>query len=269
MNDDFDVARARRDLSARGAAFGRVLHFMASTGSTNDDAKRAAREGVAGGASFVADEQTQGRGRLGRTWYSPPGQNLYASFVVRPAFEASRAPLITLAAGLAVVDAIAETTGDRGLGLKWPNDVWLFGRKVAGILCEAQLGDGDAGWIVVGIGINVHGSSFPDELRARATSLSLAGADVDRTTLFVALCAGLSRRIDQLRSGEAAIVADVAARDALLGRAITIDGTAATALGIAPNGSLRVRRSDGVETTCTAGEVALSVLDGAIPCKMP
>jgi BirA family biotin operon repressor/biotin-[acetyl-CoA-carboxylase] ligase len=269
MTDDFDAAGVERELSARGSGFGHPLQFLESTGSTNDDAKRAARQGIAGGAAFVADAQTQGRGRLGRTWHSPPGESLYASFVVRPAFDAKRAPLVTLAAGLAVIDAIAESAGDRDLAMKWPNDIWLGGRKVAGILCEAQLGDGNAGWIVVGIGINVHASSFPEELRARATSLLLAGADVDRAALFLALCKSLTRRVAMLRSGEAAIVADAAARDALLGRAITIDGEPATALGLAPNGSLRVRRPSGVETTCVAGEVALSVLEQPNPCRVP
>jgi BirA family biotin operon repressor/biotin-[acetyl-CoA-carboxylase] ligase len=280
MTGDFDVAGVERELAARAASFGLPLRFMNTTGSTNDDAKRAAREGMAGGAAFAADEQTQGRGRLGRTWYSPPGANLYASFVVRPAFDLKTAPLVTLAAGLAVIDAIAETAGDGGLSLKWPNDIWLRGRKVAGILCEAQLADGEsaapdaigarrAGWIVVGIGINVHGTSFPEELRARATSLSLEGARVARGALFVALAASLGRRIEMLRSGHAAIVEAAAARDALLGRAVTIDGAPAIALGIAKNGSLKVRRPDGVESACIAGEVALSVLDGPNPCRVP
>ncbi|HEY3594457.1 MAG TPA: biotin--[acetyl-CoA-carboxylase] ligase [Polyangiaceae bacterium] len=259
MRDDFDAPRIERDLRARDVSFGVPLCWMEVTESTNDDAKQAARAGIPGGAAFVADQQTKGRGRLGRTWFSPPGENLYASFVVRPALDPKRAPLVTLAAGLAVIDALRECAGTVSLALKWPNDVWLDGRKVCGILCEAQLGDG-AGWIVVGIGINVHGLAFPDELRGRATSLALAGRDVDRGALFAALCSSLAHRVGVLREGnEAAIVGDASALDALVGREVRIDGVAATALGIATNGGLRVRRPDGVEATCMAGEVQLSL----------
>jgi BirA family biotin operon repressor/biotin-[acetyl-CoA-carboxylase] ligase len=159
-----------------------------------------------------------------------------------------------------VVDAIAELRADLGLSLKWPNDVLLGGRKVAGILCEAQLQDGEGGWIVVGIGINVSTAAFPDELAGRATSLRLAGAGVlDRSNLFVALATGLGSRIEALRAGGgAAIIGEVAARDALAGRAVTVDGVAATALGIAPSGGLRLKRRDGSETICMAGDVQLS-----------
>jgi len=277
---DLDAARIAGGLAARGIRFGLPLSLVEVTESTNDDAKRAARGGIEAGAAFIADAQTGGRGRLGRIWHSPPGENLYASFVVRPGlvgpdacgarlFDAQTAPLITLAAGLAVVDAVIEVVGPRDLSLKWPNDVWLGGRKLAGILCEAQLGElGGAGvagairvspWIVIGIGINVHAREFPGALAESATSLLLGGASsVDRGALFVELCSALSRRIELLcSSGGAAIVADVGARDALLGREVLVDGVSAVALGIAPNGGLRVRRPDGVEMTCLAGEVRL------------
>jgi BirA family biotin operon repressor/biotin-[acetyl-CoA-carboxylase] ligase len=267
---DLDEARIAGELAARGIRLGHPLSLVEVTESTNDDAKRAARGGVESGAAFIADAQTGGRGRLGRTWHSPPGENLYASFVVRPALDARTAPLITLAAGLAVVDAVTVVAGPSDLSLKWPNDVLLGGRKLAGILCEAQLGESSAGevdstairispWIVIGIGINVHSRAFPGALADRATSLALAGASsVDRAALFVELCSALARRIEMLSSsGGAAIVADVGARDALLGREVLVDGVSVLALGIAPNGGLRVRRQDGVEMTCLAGEVRL------------
>jgi len=278
---DLDEARIAGQLLARGIRLGHPLSLVAVTASTNDDAKRAARAGIESGAAFIADAQTGGRGRLGRAWHSPPGENLYASFVVRPTlvgpdacgarlFDAQTAPLITLAAGLAVVDAVTEVAGPIDLALKWPNDVLLGGRKLAGILCEAQLGEVDAGggstairvspWIVIGIGINVHAREFPGVLAESATSLSLAGASsVAREALFVELCSALFRRIELLCSsgGAAAIVADVGARDALLGREVLVDGVSAVALGIAPSGGLRVRRQDGMEMTCLAGEVRL------------
>src|SRR5204863_9598302 len=105
------------------------LVVVASTTSTNDDAKQAARDGVSSGAAFIADTQTSGRGRLGRSWHSPPGENLYASFVLRPSFSPHIAPIVTLAAGLAVADAVTPLVPGRALGLKWPNDVFIDDRK--------------------------------------------------------------------------------------------------------------------------------------------
>jgi BirA family biotin operon repressor/biotin-[acetyl-CoA-carboxylase] ligase len=233
---------------------------MPSTASTNDDAKRAAREGAPEGAAFVADAQSGGRGRLGRSWFSPSGENLYTSFVLRPSFDAKRIPLVTLTAGLAVVDALLPRVGGRRVGLKWPNDVFIDGRKVSGILSEAQVVDGRAPWVVVGIGVNVRTHAFPPELETRATSLALAGATaLDRGELFVDLTAALFRRITMLGRGTvAALIAEFKARDELAGQTVTIDGTPATALGIAEDGALLVRRGDGRQVKCVAGEVQIA-----------
>jgi BirA family biotin operon repressor/biotin-[acetyl-CoA-carboxylase] ligase len=244
-----------------------------STASTNDDAKRAAHAGAPEGAAFVADTQTSGRGRLGRVWHSPPGENLYASFVLRPGLSASSAQLVTFAAGLAVVDAVANLVtppahsrsaektevGAPRVLLKWPNDVLVDGRKLAGILCEAHWAGGRVSWIVVGVGINVRTTEFPEELRARATSLALAGAVApDRGEIFVDLAASLAARVAKLTHGDSRdVVRDFAALDALAGRTIVVDGSEALALGIADDGSLRIRRRDGTESTCAAGEVQL------------
>jgi BirA family biotin operon repressor/biotin-[acetyl-CoA-carboxylase] ligase len=257
---DFDPAQIAAELARREVALGHPLTFARVTESTNDDAKRAAQAGAPAGAAFVADEQTRGRGRLGRSWHSPPGENLYASFVLRPALDPKIVPLVTLAAGLAVADAVAPLVPRVKVALKWPNDVWLDGRKVAGILSEAHLGSRASDWIVVGIGINVRAHSFPPEIASLATSLALAGAgDVDRSALFIELSSTLSHRLDSLRKGDApAVIEAFVARDALAGRAITVDGSPATALGITRDGALRIRRPDGSETTCLAGEVRLA-----------
>jgi len=256
---DLDGARIEIELAQRGVALGRPLVVLDITTSTNDDAKRAAQEGAPDGAAFVADAQTRGRGRLGRSWHSPAGENLYASFVLRPSWGPKVAPLGTLAAGLAVADAIASRVPRARVGLKWPNDVLVDDRKVSGILSEAQLAGGDA-WIVVGIGVNVGARTFPPELAEIATSLALSGAmSLDRGALFVDIASALSLRVAALRAGDPApLVESFAARDALAGRRITVDGAPATALGIAANGSLCVRRPDGRETTCLAGDVRLA-----------
>jgi BirA family biotin operon repressor/biotin-[acetyl-CoA-carboxylase] ligase len=256
---DLDAARIARELERRDIALGRTLVVAGVTASTNDDAKRAAQDGAPSGAAFIADAQTKGRGRLGRSWHSPAGENLYASFVLRPALDPKVAPLVTLAAGLAVADAIAPCVAHARVALKWPNDVLIDDCKVAGILSEAQLGTDDA-WIVVGIGINVHARSFPDHLRGLATSLALSGATMlDRGALFVEVAAALSRRLDALHTGDSSSMVEAfVARDALAGRAITVDGSPALALGIAKDGALRIRRPDGTETTLFAGEVRLA-----------
>jgi BirA family transcriptional regulator, biotin operon repressor / biotin---[acetyl-CoA-carboxylase] ligase len=197
---DLDTASIEREIASRGALLGRPLVVVESTTSTNDDAKQAAREGAPSGAAFIADAQTGGRGRLGRTWHSPPGENLYASFVLRPSLPPNAAPVVTLAAGLAVADAVAPLVPGRTVALKWPNDVLVDDRKVAGILTEANLSDARASWIVIGVGINVRTTTFPAEVALRATSLALAGADdLDRGALFVALAVALSARIEMLR----------------------------------------------------------------------
>src|SRR6478736_6410742 len=136
---DLDRLSIERELAVGGTALGHPLVVVDSTASTNDDAKQAARDGAPSGSAFISDTQTGGRGRLGRSWHSPPGENLYASFVLRPSLSSSAAPLVTLAAGLAVADAIASLVPERSVGLKWPNDVQIDDRKLAGILTEAQL----------------------------------------------------------------------------------------------------------------------------------
>jgi BirA family biotin operon repressor/biotin-[acetyl-CoA-carboxylase] ligase len=256
---DLDRATIEHELASRAVALGRPLVVAETTTSTNDDAKNAARDGAPSGAAFVADAQTGGRGRLGRSWHSPRGDNLYVSFVLRPSLSPEAAPLVTLAAGLAVADAVAGLVPSRKVGLKWPNDVLIDDRKLAGVLTEAQLSEARASWIVVGIGVNVRTTSFPADLGGRATSLALAGASsLDRGKLLVEIASSLSVRIDRLcTDGPGPIVKDLADRDVLRDRAITIDGAAATALGIAGDGSLRIRRGDGAEITVLSGDIRL------------
>jgi BirA family transcriptional regulator, biotin operon repressor / biotin---[acetyl-CoA-carboxylase] ligase len=264
-SEDLDAASIEAALERASVPWGRPLAVTSRTESTNDDAKDAARAGVREGAAFIADAQSGGRGRLGRSWFSPAGENLYVSFVLRPTFDAKRVPLVTLTAGLAVVDVVAARVGKQRVGLKWPNDVYIDGRKVAGILSEAQVADGRVAWVVVGIGVNVRTRDFPAEIAARATSLALAGATtLDRGAFFVDLTAALFRRIEMLRDGKVReLVAAFAERDELAGRSITVDGTGATAIGIAEDGALLIQR-DGREERCVAGDVQLAVPPAAL-----
>jgi BirA family biotin operon repressor/biotin-[acetyl-CoA-carboxylase] ligase len=213
VTSDLDRRRIEQEIERAGTAVGLPLTIVDVTGSTNDDAKAAAHRGVAAGAAFVADAQTAGRGRLGRTWHSPAGENLYVSFVLRPDVAPGVVPNITLAAGLAVADAIGPLVASP-VALKWPNDVFVSGRKIAGVLCEASVVEGRIGFVVVGIGLNVRTAAFPPDLAGTSTSLANAGAtNLDRSSLFVALATALARRIAMLTGGETErIVRDFSAR---------------------------------------------------------
>ncbi len=210
----------------------------ASVGSTNDVARELADDGAEHGTLVTADEQTAGRGRYAREWITPPGTALAASLVLHE-FD----PLLPLRAGLAVADVAGEHAQ-----VKWPNDVWLDGRKVAGILVEARE------WAILGIGVNVAVDleTLPPDLRETAGTLGRAPDELEAT--LTELLAALERRLAQ-SSDE--IVDALRERDALLGREILWDGGEGTADGIDANGQLLVLLHDGTVRALGAGEVTV------------
>ncbi len=155
-----------------GRRIGRRLLFLPEIDSTNRLALQLAQDGEPEGTVVIADRQTEGRGRLQRVWQSPPGCNLYASFLLRPAIAAADAARITLMAGVAVAETISFFC-PAGVGLKWPNDVRIRGRKVSGILTEMRMTGGAVEAVVVGIGMNVNmaRADFDPAYREAATSL--------------------------------------------------------------------------------------------------
>lgn len=160
--------------------------------STNAEALRLAAAGEAHGLVVVADAQSAGRGRLGRTWWSDPGMSLLASWLVRPAFEPERLPLLSLVAGVAAARA-ASAAGGVEVRLKWPNDLMLGGRKLGGILAES---DGK-GAVVIGLGLNVRQETFPEEIRGTATSLAAGGGRTPaRAWLLAATLSGFGARME-------------------------------------------------------------------------
>jgi BirA family biotin operon repressor/biotin-[acetyl-CoA-carboxylase] ligase len=199
--------------------FGAVLHRFDSLPSTNDAARALALAGAAHGSSILAREQTRGRGTKGRAWHSPAGLGLYTSFILRdPAGGAVPHPhLLPLAAGLAASDAILELSG-LGIRLQWPNDVLFEGKKLGGVLTEGTNAGAAGGFAVVGIGLNVgHGpGDLPEELRATATSLRLAGGRVPAVeALWTALCGTLERWYNELtRGGKGAVIGAFTSRSA-------------------------------------------------------
>ncbi|MEA2219700.1 MAG: BirA family transcriptional regulator [Solirubrobacteraceae bacterium] len=216
------------------------LHLRA-TDSTNDRARALAMAGAPHGMLVTAGEQSAGRGRQGRTWSAPPGRALLASLVLRDV-----PPLLALASAVAVADVVGPDAA-----IKWPNDVLLGGRKVAGILAE---GRPQEGWAVLGIGVNVavRGEDLPPEVAARATGLGLKAADVE--PMIAALLTALELRLGQ-ETDE--ILAAYRARDALLGREVRWQDGRGTAAGIDAAGRLLVERADGRRDALEAGEVHL------------
>lgn len=197
-----------RDRSRLGTLGSRIVYFP-SIGSTNDVAASLLAAGAGEGAVVLADQQTSGRGRLGRTWFSPPGSGLYVSVVLEPARSTQpvRATmLVTLAAATALAEAV-ETVTALGIEIKWPNDLLVDRRKVAGILAEGvasgdALADRSVEAVVLGYGINVGLKSYPPDLSDRATSLETElGRPVDRALLFGETLVRMARRYEDLLSG--------------------------------------------------------------------
>ena len=227
-----------------------------------------AREGAAHGTTLVAEGQTAGRGRLGRSFFSPPYLNLYTSIVLRPEITTAHAPTWILASALAVAEAVAETVGDScAVEIKWPNDVLLGGLKTSGILMEMSAEATRVAFLVLGIGVNLNVSrdDFPEEFRARATSLrSHAGRAVDRVAFTRRLYARLERVLDRCAAqGFESLRADFEARFRMAGRPVRVVELGAgeirgVALGIDASGALRLRREDGSETRVIAGDVTIA-----------
>ena len=243
---------------------GREIRHVAQTGSTNEDLKALARTGAAEGLLLSADEQTQGRGRRGRTWSAPPGSSLLTSTLLRPTWlPPSEGFYLTMLAAVAGAEAVEEATALR-VDLKWPNDLEIAGRKLGGILVEAEITSGQLAWAVVGIGLNVNWDPATDgELAATATSLAMAlGAPVSRVHLLRHLIARLDDRYTRLRSGQRQrLFDDWRSRLATVGQPVRAE-TAGTlvegvAEGVTTSGALVVRDAAGAEHELTAGDVTV------------
>jgi BirA family biotin operon repressor/biotin-[acetyl-CoA-carboxylase] ligase len=237
---------------------GVVRHDLARCGSTNDEADALARRGAPHGTIVVADEQTAGRGRADHAWYSPPGESLYLSCVLRPSLPPSEVPPITLAAGVAVCDAV-NSWGARA-SLDWPNDVLSMQRKLAGILTEMSSRDGKVEHVVLGVGVNLNTVAFPPALAGIATSLRLAlgGRRVDRAAFTAALLQRLETWLDRFFAGGiAAISAAWTERSGMAGRRVRADGVVGRARGLDADGALLVEDDGGALRRVVAGDVAV------------
>jgi BirA family biotin operon repressor/biotin-[acetyl-CoA-carboxylase] ligase len=254
----FDADRFRSEARERKPALGRPLMYLPITGSTNDDALAAARSGAPHGSVFLADEQTKGRGRRGHSWLSAPGENLLFSVLLRPELQLTRVSALTLAIGLALRDAVAPLIAAPA-SLKWPNDLLVNGKKIAGVLVESQLQGDQLQAVVVGVGLNVSTRAFPAEISAIATSLALLGAArLEREALLFDLLEAIALRVAAYQlGGVSGILGELNAADALRGQRVRVGEVAGVGRGLDDQGRLLLEDPQGAQHAILSGTVEL------------
>ena len=240
---------------------GKTVHFARETDSTNLWIKRLAKEGASEGTLALAEFQSAGRGRLGRSWEVPEGTSVMMSILLRPKFEPQYAPTLTLVMGMAVAKAVKSLGFD--VSIKWPNDVVVSHKKICGILTEMGVCDGKIDYAVIGVGINVNIKEFPEEMADKATSLYLeSGKEFDRSQIpglvmeafeeyyekFAATCdlSGLKEEYESILANYNQPV-----------RVLAKEPYEGVARGITDGGELLVEKTDGTIATVSAGEVSV------------
>ena len=240
---------------------GKTVHFARETDSTNLWIKRLAKEGASEGTLALAEFQSAGRGRLGRSWEVPEGTSGMMSILLRPKFEPQYAPTLTLVMGMAVAKAVKSLGFD--VSIKWPNDVVVSHKKICGILTEMGVRDGKIDYAVIGVGINVNIREFPEEMADKATSLYLeSGKEFDRSQIpglvmeafeeyyekFAAACdlSGLKEEYESILANYNQPV-----------RVLAKEPYEGVARGITDGGELLVEKTDGTIVAVSAGEVSV------------
>jgi len=233
-----------------------TIRRFAELDSTNRYLLDEARAGAPDGVVVVADHQTAGRGRLERTWEAPPGSSLLVSVLLRPTLEPEQAHRVVMAAALALADAVGEVAGFTP-DLKWPNDLVVGDRKLAGLLAEREPGAGERRpAVIVGAGVNVQWTAFPPELAEHATACNLeAGRAVDRDAILDEYLVRLGRRLDVLH----AVPSAYRERLATIGRRVRVEQASGVLTGVAVDvrdaGELVLRADDGAEHVITTADV--------------
>ena len=268
---NFGMEEARLDLgelsveSIRSGSktdfIGRIVVYYPSIGSTNEVLKQLAVQGAPEGTLVIADEQSEGKGRLSRRWLAPPGTSLLMSLLFRPDLAPNQVQHLTMICSLAIADAIERLTG-LPVGLKWPNDIFIRGKKAGGILTESGTTGGHLDYVVVGMGLNVNlpFSTLP-ELRDMATSLSEElGREVSRLDLLWVVLEGIETRYRSLSIGESPHE-DWAARLIGLGRQVQVKtpqgAMTGWAEGVEADGALILCTPDGQRRRILAGDVTM------------
>lgn len=251
--------------ATNGLRLGKPLYTYGRIGSTNTAAAELAAAGAAEGALVTAEEQVRGKGRQGRSWDSPPGVGIWMSLVLRPPLKPAQAAGLSLVGGLAVAAALSDRTGVEAM-VKWPNDVYMLGKKVCGVLCESVLEGTRVRYTIMGIGINVNQTEeqIPKELRDSAASLrTVAGKMFRRVPILAAVLRELQGRYDRYCAhGFGALREEYRARSLLTGREVTVSQHEreihGRAIDIAPDGSLLVESAARVEQI-QVGEASLRI----------
>ncbi len=246
----------------QGSPFGKRIYHFFKVDSTNRVALELGQTGEPHGAIVLAEEQTAGRGRAGRAWHSERSAGIYLSVLLRPDLAPAQAPALTLAAGVAIYDAVAELTGVKP-DIRWPNDVLLNGKKVCGILTEMYAEPDRVRFVVAGIGINVNHSRMPESLAKIATSLRLETGRVhSRIDLVVRLLRNFESYYNQLlRDGAAPILARFSQVSSYAqGKPVRVstsqESFIGTTAGLDSTGMLRVTRPDGRTETVLAADIS-------------
>ncbi len=243
------------------------IYTMESVDSTNNEAKRRAQEGAPHGSVFVAEEQTGGKGRLGRVWKSPPKTGLWFTLLLRPNATPEQVTNLTLFAGLAVSRAIHALTG-LPAQIKWPNDVVIEGKKVCGILTEMAAEMESVEYVIPGIGVNVNTESFPEDIAWKATSLYLStGKKWSRATVLQAILREMEELLQrQEEKGTGAVLAEYRENCVTIGKPVSTQRGNIRLSGIAEDitdtGELIVRQSNGSELIINSGEVSVQGIYG-------
>jgi BirA family biotin operon repressor/biotin-[acetyl-CoA-carboxylase] ligase len=255
-----DGADIRSDL--HGRLIGSEVFTFGRVTSTNDIAVSLARTGSPQGALVIAEEQARGRGRLGRTWFSPPGCGLWFSVILRPGLDARTSPTLSLAAAAGVAESLDEAYGMKAL-IKWPNDVLVNRKKICGILTEAEFIGDRVQFVVVGVGINVLTSreQFPDDIAGIATSVAIeTGRPVSRTEVLARVVRGIEANyIELIENGFKRLRDKLLLRSALIGKLTRVRAPGGVVEGIATDidisGALVLRKDSGATERLVAGEV--------------
>lgn len=252
---------------------GQDVVFYRTTDSTNTDIGRLAKQGAREGTLVVADMQEAGKGRRGREWISLPGESIYMSLLLRPSCNPDKVSPITLVMALSVVEAIEELE-PRNFGIKWPNDVVVNGKKLCGILTEMNMSMESVGkidYVVVGVGINVNQTSFPNEISKTATSLAIeVGHEVNRCKLIARVMYYFERnyRVFEVTNDLAGLMEKYNGYLLNCQKQVRIldpkGDYEATAIGIDSTGELLVRTNDGQEVKVYAGEVSVRGIYGYV-----
>ena len=255
---------------------GRNLVFNKETGSTNSDASHLGGDHAPEGTLVVADSQTAGRGRRGRSWESPAGSSVYMSLLLRPDIHTQRASMLTILMAMAVARAVqtqlrTQSQSQLSVTIKWPNDILMNKKKICGILTEMNLEGSDIQYVVIGVGINVNQESFPADITQTATSLRIETGNVQNRSALIAdimqefesLYQDFTKHEDlsEFKDAYEAILVNLNQEVRVLDPKGEYTGTA---LGINNKGELLVRKQDGTTVEVYAGEVSVRGVYGYV-----